>query len=230
MSDDTTYSGQMGAGNTVGEFNQIRFLIYQFLGTVRTCTIAKVMAVQNTGGVEAVGFVDVMPLVNLADGVGTVVKHSTIFQLPYFRLQGGSNALIIDPQVGDIGIVVFADRDISAVKASKGQANPGSRRRFDWADGIYVGGVLNGVPEQYIQFNAAGLTITDKNGNVAAFTNTGIKFTDLNGHVIEMKSTGISMTGDLTVSGNIVGNSHHLSTHVHSGVTTGSGNSGGPVG
>lgn len=30
-------------------------------------------------------------------------------------------------------------------------------RQFDYADGIYIGGVLNGVPEQYIQYSDTGI-------------------------------------------------------------------------
>ena len=65
----------------------------------------------------------------------------------------------LDPQVGDIGVAMFADRDISSVTANRAQANPGSRRRFDMSDGLYFGGVLNGLPMQYVQFSAAGITI-----------------------------------------------------------------------
>jgi len=54
---------------------------------------------------------------------------------------------------------VFASRDISAVKSSKGQANPGSWRSHDMADGLYVGGLLNGTPVQYVQFTAGGINV-----------------------------------------------------------------------
>jgi len=66
----------------------------------------------------------------------------------------------LDPKVGDIGIALFADRDISTVTATKKQATPGSRRKFDMADGLYIGGVLNGVPVQWIEFSEAGINIT----------------------------------------------------------------------
>lgn len=234
MSDDLI--GQLGLSNATSDFNRIWFLVYQMIGYMRTCTIVQIKSVTNAGEVSAVGFVDVLPLVNLVDGMGTPVKHQTVFNLPYFRLQGGQNAIIIDPQVNDIGIAVFADRDISAVKAAKGQANPGSRRRFNWSDGLYVGGVLNGVPNQYVRYNsegvrvvdknsnkiemlASGITLTDCNGNKIEMTSTGIKLTDKNGHVLNMASGGTDVTGPLTSNSTNISN-----THVHGGVTTGSGN------
>jgi hypothetical protein len=79
------------------------------------------------------------------------------------RLQGGTNAVILDPKVDDIGIAVFASRDISSVIANKGPANPGSRRMHSMADGLYIGGVLNGTPEQYVQFSDAGITLSSPN-------------------------------------------------------------------
>ncbi len=121
--------------------------------------MVEVMAVTNDGGVSPVGLVDIMPLVNQVDGDGNAVPHVTIHGCPYSRIQGGTNAVILDPQIGDTGIAVFASRDISSVIATRAQANPGSERRFDWADGMYIGGALNGVPTQYVQFSEAGVAI-----------------------------------------------------------------------
>jgi hypothetical protein len=79
--------------------------------------------------------------------------------VPYFRIQGGQNAIIVDTQVGDIGMAAFASRDISAVVANKTAANPGSFRRFDWADALYLGGFLGAAPTQYVQFTGSTLNI-----------------------------------------------------------------------
>ena len=122
-----------------------------------TATLVLVKAV--TGGGQAVdvpGTVDIQPMVAQLDGKGNAMPHGTIYNVPYVRAQGGTNAVIIDPVVGDIGLAVFASHDISSVKASKKPANPGSRRRFDWADAIYVGGMLNAAPAQYIRFTSTG--------------------------------------------------------------------------
>jgi hypothetical protein len=168
------------------EFNATCFLVRQLIAKISTMTPVKVQAVTNSGGLSPAGTVDVLPLVSMIDGAGHATKHGTLHGLPYFRLQGGANAVIIDPEVGDIGFAVFADRDISAVVANKGAANPGSRRRFDMADGIYCGGVLNGTSTQYVQFTSTGIKIADKNANV-----------------IEMKSDGIHFTGKVFMSADL---------------------------
>ena len=202
---DTPVQGQQGATSAGSDFNAHAFLVQQILGRVNTATLVQIQAVSNNGGVSPVGTVDVMPLVNQIDGAGNQTPHGTIFGLPYFRLQGGTNAVILDPQVGDIGIAVFADHDVSSVKANKAQANPGSRRRFDMADGLYIGGVLNGTPVQYVQFNTNGISVVTPNnvviqaqGNITATAGGNLQAT-VSG------TTTVNSTGNATVttSGNL---------------------------
>jgi hypothetical protein len=158
--------GQQGLTSDGSDFNVHDFMVEQAFGKISTVKLVKVMGVKNTGGLTAVGFVDIKPMVNLVDGLlGSSMQHGTIFNVPYMRMQGGKNAFIMDPEVGDIGFAVIADRDISAAKDAKDFANPGSFRRFSLADAMYIGGVLNATPEQYVQFNSDGVTIVDKNSN-----------------------------------------------------------------
>lgn len=143
--------GQANPFSDASEFNMLDFIIARATDEMQTVSIGEVIAV-NTGAQT----VDVQILVNLVTGANTPVEHEVIANRPYFRLQGGGNAIICDPDVGDIGVVVFASRDITGVVAAKGAANPSSNRRFSWSDGIYFGGILNGAPTQYMQFMATG--------------------------------------------------------------------------
>jgi hypothetical protein len=142
-----------------GVYNNIYFAIQQALSNVQTASIVKVIACSNNGDISPVGTVDVQILVNQINGQGTPNPHVTMYDLPYLRMQGGANAVIIDPQVGDIGVAVFASRDITNVKSTKAQANPGSLRMHDFSDGMYLGGLLNDVPTQYVQFTSEGISI-----------------------------------------------------------------------
>jgi hypothetical protein len=176
MSDASVY-GQANASSDASDFNSLSFIISQALAKVQTVTIASVKAVHT-----ATLTVDVLVLVNLMTGAGTPVQHSTIYGLPYFRLQGGTSGVICDPVAGDIGIVVFGSRDLSGVISSKAQANPGSARMFDWSDGMYIGGVLNTAPAQYLQFASGGITL-------------------LSPTAITIQSPDNTITGPLTVTG-----------------------------
>ena len=154
--------GRRGAqtpNSSTSELNAQSFLVRQILATLSTSKVVKIIAVTNDGDLSPVGFVDVQPMVTQVDGDGQPFPHSVIFNIPYFRLQGGTNAVIIDPKVGDIGICVFSDRDISTVKETRDTAKPGSMRSFNAADGLYIGGVLNGMPEQFIMFNEGGIRV-----------------------------------------------------------------------
>lgn len=157
--DDSVTIGSLRPSTNWGEYNATAFVVQQLLGKMQTATLVRVDSCTNSGGLSPVGRVNVTPLVNQIDGQGNPVPHTTIFDLPYFRIQGGQNAIIIDPEVGDIGICVFASRDISAVKATQAQSNPGSFRQYNYADGLYIGGVLNGTPSQFIQFSSSGVEI-----------------------------------------------------------------------
>lgn len=149
-------SGQQKPSSTWGEFNNMAFMVQQALGKMQTATLVRIEKCTNAGGLSPVGFVDVTPLVNQVDSAGNPTPHVTIYNVPYFRLQGSKNAIIMDPEKGDIGVCVFASRDISKVKSTKDQANPGSARQYSFSDGLYLGGMLNGTPTQYIQFQPGG--------------------------------------------------------------------------
>jgi hypothetical protein len=154
--------GMLAPSSLWGRYNNLRFMIQQMLANVQTASIVQVKACSNAGGVSPVGTVDVQILTNQIDGQGHPTPHVTMYGLPYLRLQGGSNAVILDPQVGDIGIAVFASRDITNVKSTKAQANPGSFRTHHFSDGMYLGGLLNGVPTQYVQLSNSGISIVSQ--------------------------------------------------------------------
>lgn len=198
-------SGTMGLSSGDSEFNALTFLVRQMLNGVRTATLVQVVSVTNAGGVEAVGFVDIQILVQRVDGAGQVIDAGIVHDVPYLRLQGGANAVILDPQVGDIGIALMADRDISAVVATKAQAAPGSNRKHDAADALYLGGVLNGVPQQYVRFAAGGVEVVSP-------TKVTVRAPD-----VALVGNVAASGGTLTHNGVNVG-----STHVHPGVQSGS--------
>ena len=189
--------GQQGVADTADEFNTWMFMFRLAMQKIQTVTLVKVLSCTNDGGVSPVGMVSVQPLVNQRNGDGSSTPHGPIYNIPYMRYQGGDTAIILDPKAGDIGLMGSASRDISSVKAAQGQANPGSLRMFDWADGLYIGGFLNGTPVRFIQFDDAGNinvttpagavningTTIDADGNIVV--KSGSTITDGTGVVVE---------------------------------------------
>lgn len=204
--------------DSAGEFNRTRFQILQALLKVQTSMPVRVVSCTNSGGLSPVGTVNVVPMVHQVDSSGNAIPHTTIFNIPYSRAQGGTNAIIIDPQPGDIGVCVFASRDISKIKNTKAPGNPGSHRNHSFSDGMYIGPLLNAVPTQFIQFNADAITITSPTAihlnapivNITASTSFGIT------------SPHSSCQGQFDlIDGNLTDNGTVLHTHVHTSSTAG---------
>lgn len=160
MADNQVF-GQQDVSSDANDTNAIAFAFEILMSEIQTGTLVKVISCTNDGGLAPVGRVTVQPLVNQMSGKRTATPHGPIYNCVYSRLTGGANAVIMDPEPGDKGFMGFCSRDVSAVIAGNGApANPGSFRKFDWADGVLIGWIPLGVtPTQYIRFLQAGAGI-----------------------------------------------------------------------
>lgn len=242
MANENGYTNLQSPTSDATQSEAINFIIKQYLVGVRTAMLVEVKGVSNNGGISPVGTVDIIPLVSQLDGAGNVISHGQINGVPYFRVQGGSDAIIIDPKVGDIGIAVIADRDISAAKNARKESPPGSKRRFHFSDAMYIGGLLNGTPSQYIRFSTEGIEVNSptKIINIAPIieNNASSSFTVnapsivLNGAVEQGSG---SYAGDASFSGtvnadvDVIAAGVSVVNHPHSDVQPGTGNSGKPI-
>jgi len=203
MSQKTNILSNHVASDNASEVNRLNYIIKTALSGLRTAMPVQVMSVTNSGGISPIGYVGVMPLVSTLDGNGQVVDHATIYNVPYMRIQGGSNGIILDPAVGDIGLAIVCDRDITAVKSAKKVSAPGSLRKNDMSDMVYLMTIIGAAPTQYVQFSSSGITITSPT-NVTVNAPTAVV----------NSSTNVTMnTPILKVSGDIIDN---YSTNTHS--------------
>lgn len=144
--------------DSVGGAREFEAIVSRMIGKAYTVTLVKVVEVQ-PGATGPVGFLSATDLIQQADGNNEGIPNEPMPKLPYFRLQGGANAVIIDPKPGDIGLAVFARRDISEIKRSKTEGVPPSLRQNSPSDGLYIGGILNGAPSQWIHFLDSGIDV-----------------------------------------------------------------------
>lgn len=231
--------------STADDYATIQFVVQQLMQGMATATLVRVMACTNAGGVVPVGTVDVQLLVDQVTGDGETVPHGTVFKAPYSRYQGGQNAVILDPEPGDIGICVFASRDISAVKSDPNAARnrkpvagapPGSKRVYSLSDALYVGGVLNAVPTQFVQFNADGIRVVsptlvrveapsidlvgeDEVNVIAPQINLQGNVAQTDGNVT--MSGNLDVQGNITTPGEVTAGNIGLTTHKHPTAPTG---------
>jgi hypothetical protein len=251
---------QQTASDSATEFAVLQFLISSYVAQMATSTLVRVISCTNSGGLSPWGMVDVQPVISQLSGDNTAVQHQRLFRLPYCRIQGGKNAVIIDPEAGDLGVAIFASRDISALKKQEAidqvasgdirGVPPSSDRQFSMADGLYLGGVLNAVPEQFVRFSTDGIEVLSPvkirlqapTVEIAAST----KFQVDAGEIAETADTSytvsadtISETGDSSITIDSPANSVQgggtsidgkpFLPHEHSGVIPGGGNTGGVV-
>lgn len=205
MAAQSEYAGNRGPASGSSRGNELQFVIAALLAGVRTSLPVVVESVTNDGGVSPIGRVSIKVLVSQMDGEGNVIPHAVIHNVPYRRLQGGSNAVILDPEVGDIGLASFCAQDISVVKASGAASPPGSKRRHHFADAVYLGTIMGGAPTQYVRFSAEGIEMVSP-----------VKVT--------INAPETDVIGLLKNNGVNVG-----STHTHGGVQSGASNTGLPV-
>lgn len=220
-------------------------IINALISKVNTATLVMVKRVYE-GGIGDVGFVDVLPLVTQITASGASIPNSNLYKLPYFRLQGGSNAVVIDPQVGDLGLAVFASRDISRVKRTKQESAPTTRRKYNMADGLYIGGFLNGTPTQYIHFLEGGgikavstgvfeieaegdINLLSK-GNVNIKASGSVSSDSQSFQANATDSAKFTGGGGISADGDISTNKvSSINDHIHSGVKSGSDTTGMPL-
>ena len=152
-------------------FNELDFVIRQRISNINTAIVVKVVKVKTD-----TKSVDVLPMVQQISADGSVIDHGTVYNIPYFMLQGGVNAIIITPAVDDIGLLVCCSRDISSVKNAKQVAPPSSRRMHTFSDGLYIGGFLNKDATRFIEFNDKGINVVP----IEKFTYNSIEVATVN--------------------------------------------------
>lgn len=135
--------------------------VESILSAINTGELVKVTAVEDVG-LSPVGFVSVKFLTMRTNADNDNIELGEVHNVPYFRLQGGKNAVIIDPKVGDIGFCGFCSRDISIVKRIRDMAAQNVRRSSDVSDAVYFGGWSSEVPEQYIWFDENNIRVKAK--------------------------------------------------------------------
>lgn len=208
--------------STATDYQALEFFMDAILSHVRTASPVAVVAVHPGDGTPPLaGTVDVQPLVSQTNGAGQGQPHGTVYGRPYVRLQAGGAAIIVDPVVNERGLLVCCDRDTSNVIATLAAALPASLRRFNFADGIYVGGWGGATaPTDYVWIKpeSAGIAIVSAGP-------------------ITIQGPQINLTGPINANGATISNSGEvtdaagkvLGTHDHSAGTYVAPSGGGPV-
>lgn len=230
------------AGNS--EYNAINQQIEARLQRIETMFLGRVDSCQSSG-VAGAKTVSATPLTQMVDGNGNAYASPSYPSLPHYRLQQGTAAIIMNPRPGDIGVFVCSKRDISNVSQGKQPGPPGSTRSFSPSDAVMIGSIHTQAPTYYIDFTDQDKILIHAPAGVTIESDTSVTVkapqviidaaeTTIKGHVtVEgglnvAGGSGAAVDGSLTTTGDVTADGISLTSHTHSGVTPGGGNTGGP--
>ena len=186
---------------TVAGAAQDMYIINNLIANIHTMMPVKILSVTVPADELApIGRCEVLPLVQQIDGSNNVYPMGKIINVPYLRVQGGDNAVVMDPKEGDVGLCGFCERDISIVKRTGELSAPDTRRKYDINSAVYMFTMMSGEPTQYIHFKSSGIDIKTT-GDL-----------NINGLIIKADGTLITKDGDT------------VDKHSHGGVQSGGSN------
>lgn len=164
MAEDTTRTSNRKLNSGASEFNALSFMMEQMIkGMVNTAIPVRVDSCTKPGVGGAAGYVSATPLVMQRGADGKSLQPVSLPQLPYIRLSASTAAIVIDPQPGDVGFAVFAQQDISNLKAgSSDPVQAGSFRTFDMSDGVFIPAILGVTPTTFVHLDPETGEITIK--------------------------------------------------------------------
>ena len=165
---------------------------------------------------------------------GEIKEYPLLLDCPCIILAGGQGSLTFPIQAGDSCLVLFNDRDMDNWYSGGQTMPPRTDRLHDFSDAIALVGLRNkqnqisGYFAQGTEIKYAGSTIKLENGKVTV-TN-GTSTVEMNGAAVTVTSANIALVGDVAVTGAFTVNGKDIGpTHKHSGVRSGSDQSGGVV-
>ncbi|MBO4555583.1 MAG: hypothetical protein J5706_02400 [Elusimicrobiales bacterium] len=185
------------------------------------------------------GRAEVQPAITLTTTAGEQVERSAI-SVPVHNPGGGGFLLSFPLKKGDTGWLMTADQDITFFLQTGRVSAPGVFRRHDLADSFFIpDSVITGNNKPSFSGNdSAAAVLQSTDGSVKISMAAG-KIT-IKAAAIEIQgdtsATGsITAGGDIESSGDITGaeikaGTIALTTHIHGGVTPGSGTTGTPQG
>lgn len=167
--------------------------------------------------------VDIRPVLkSYSKATNTSASRPLIVGVPFWMYRAGDTYITLPIKVGDTGLAIFSQRDITNWKETGGEVVLQSDRISDYNDAIflpYVGPKSNAVPN----YNSDNITIV-KNGKAIEVKDGTLYAPD---YEIECKS--VHATGTITSDTDCISGTISGKYHVHSGVSTGPSNTGVPV-
>lgn len=230
--------------NTDDEAAALRELFRRVLYGVHTSTPGVVTAVGTFKGVKVVSVQPVIQQIDTLDDQATLKAIDPIpnvpLAIPYSQTL--KLAMTIPVQVGDEGLIHFAERSLDNWLERGGiqpPAEPVQPRAHDLADAVFVPGIQP-VPYAIANWSEDAIEIRNEDATTALSVSEDTVAMRSGGAVVSLPGDGkiyltgeVIHTGDLTSSGKVTGVSGvetgagiSLDNHTHGGVQSGGSNTG----
>jgi len=166
------------------------------------------------------GLASVQPSLQFKVPDGRVLDMPVIVGVPvqWPSGMGGDASVTLPLQSGDSVLLVFAERSLDDWLKGGESEDP---RKFDLTDAFAIPCIWPG------KATTGGASYPED--VCLAYGSNCIRISS-GGVVNIVAASGVTITGDLTVSGDVTAGGISLKSHVHSGVESGSSNTGNPVG
>lgn len=156
---------------------------------------------------------------------GQIIEYPVLIDCPVFIISGGNARITMPVTAGDSCLVLFNDDDIDNWFASGSKQEPNTNRKHNFTDALAVVGFrhLGNKITDYSATNMQikmGSVLIDISDSKAEITDGTAKVTVTGGN-ITIEGSAININGTLTING-----TPYLS-HMHTGVTGGTGTTGG---
>ncbi len=158
------------------------------------------------------------------NGASSFVNLPLLVDVPICFPRGGGFTITFPLAINNEVLIMFASRCIDAWWQSGGIQKPMEARMHDLSDSFAI---LAPTSQPNVIENISSTAIQIRN-------DAGTSYVEIAADgKIKLKTTEVTIDGNLKVTGTITGDSDgvpvSLTTHVHGGVTTGGGSTGGPV-
>lgn len=193
---------------------------------------------------------EVQVMISVITTSGERVSRAPVASVPVMQLGGGGFILDFNLQEGDLGFIKATDRDISLFLQQFVESSPNTYRMHSFEDGIFIPAPMTGYSINSEDAGNCVLQTLDGTQRVSIWTDR-VKMTSGESSITIMNEEIIFDTDNATFTGNINGTgvrgtemSWHgliysdddvlartvsLHGHVHSGVQSGSSDTGVPV-
>lgn len=214
MSDNQTLSVPFSDLGSMG--GAFRAILKKWLQSVDGMLPATVIAAD-----AAREYATVQPLIMVLGTDGSTTSRAQIAKVPIFNAGAGGFVLSFPIKPGDLGWIVASDRDISLFLQAEAEAKPNTLRLHSFEDGLFI-------PDAARQW---ALADEDAENAVWQSLDGRIKITLGADKITVTHPTLVEVHTPLVhvIGGDVKADGISLKTHTHSGVTTGSGDTGPPV-